>query len=340
MLHFFDRDLLDNTLNSLYNTVRIFRVYYYPSGNFWRWQWVEDGMPIPNGWIGPFNGKFDRLISLSERDDGLAHVARRDFSDNVIYQLERWTNENHTLGLHYSERFQGNSSQFDYDPDDDRFSHGDRDDLTQPMAMFARDYDNEYRQGAPGAPRFSRAALQAQGVEAFLNVLEVTDQEELVSLVTFNNSARVEWELQRSTDDEGVAPFINGSYANIRREMLTLTPGGGTAIGDGLLTAIPAIIPGPNDTTSIARPFAAKTLVVLTDGTNTAGTDPEDAVSQIAGKANVTIHTITLSSGADITSLEDVANAGQGQSYHDNDGTNLNAIFEEIANTLPTILTE
>ena len=207
------------------------------------------------------------------------------------------------------------------------------------MAIFARDYEKEYRAGVPGSPRFSRGDLQAQGVDAFLNVLEVTDQEELVSLVTFNSSARVDWELQRSSDDAGGQPVINGSYANIRRELHTLTPGGGTAIGSGLLTAVPLIFPGPNDTASIARPFAAKTIVVLTDGQNNAGEfSPLEAGLKITDKANVTIHTVTLSAGAQ--SLDDVAQAGQGQSYHDNDGSNLVAIFEEIANTLPTILTE
>ena len=342
MLHFFDRDLLEDTIDDLYNEEREFFVYIFWTGSDWELQEVDSFTPAPTSWLGPFrysSGPTIRtLISKEERDDALDRVAGRNFSDNVIYQLERWTNENHTLGLHYSERFQNDPSQPDYDPDDDQFAHGDRDDLTQPMAIFARDYEKEYRQGIPGSPRFSRGDLQAQGVEAFLNVLEVTDQEELVSLVTFNSSARIDWELQRPTDDEGVQPFVDGSYANIRREMLTLTPGGGTAIGDGLLTAIPAIIPGPNDTTSIARPFAAKTIVVLTDGSNTFGVSPADAVSQIADKANVTIHTITLSSGAQ--SLAAIAEAGQGQSYHDNDGTNLNAIFEEIANTLPTILTE
>lgn len=342
MLHFFDRDLLEDTIDDLYNEEREFFVYIFWTGSDWELREVDSFTPAPTSWFGPFRYRsgptIRTLISKEERDDALDRVARRNFSDNVIYQLERWTNENHTLGLHYSERFQNDPSQPDYDPDDDQFAHGDRDDLTQPMAIFARDYEKEYRQGIPGSPRFSRGDLQAQGVEAFLNVLEVTDQEELVSLVTFNSSARIDWELQRPTDDEGVQPFVDGSYANIRREMLTLTPGGGTAIGDGLLTAIPAIIPGPNDTTSIARPFAAKTIVVLTDGSNTSGISPADAVSQIADKANVTIHTITLSSGAQ--SLAAIAEAGQGQSYHDDDGTNLNAIFEEIANTLPTILTE
>jgi len=50
----------------------------------------------------------------------------------------------------------------------------------------------------------------------------------------------------------------------------------------------------------------------VTDGVNTSGTvSPTEAVSQIAADANVTIHTITLSSGAQ--SLAAIAEAGQGQ---------------------------
>ena len=343
MLHYFDADLLEDTLWDLYSSWRTFRRYYYSSNpnspDYFRFQWVEDGMPTPDHWDGPYSSNRWRLISGSEFLDATDHVARRNFSDNVIYQLERSTNPDHTLGLQYSESFQNNSAHSDFDPEDDQLPQGDRDDLTQPMAIFARDYEKEYRAGVPGSPRFSRGDLQAQGVDAFLNVLEITDQEELVSLVTFNDEARVDWELQRSIDDAGGQPVINGSYANIRRELHTLTPGGGTAIGSGLLTAVPLIFPGPNDTASIARPFAAKTIVVLTDGQNNSGEfSPLEAGLKITDKANVTIHTVTLSAGAQ--SLNDVAQAGQGQSYHDNDGSNLVAIFEEIANTLPTILTE
>ena len=343
MLHYFNADLLEDTLWDLYSSWRTFRRYYYSSNpnspDYFRFQWVEDGMPTPDHWDGPYSSNRWRLISGSEFLDATDHVAKRNFSDNVIYQLERSTNPDHTLGLQYSESFQNNSAHSDFDPEDDQLPQGDRDDLTQPMAIFARDYEKEYRAGVPGSPRFSRGDLQAQGVDAFLNVLEVTDQEELVSLVTFNSSARVDWELQRSSDDAGGQPVINGSYANIRRELHTLTPGGGTAIGSGLLTAVPLIFPGPNDTASIARPFAAKTIVVLTDGQNNSGEfSPLEAGLKITDKANVTIHTVTLSAGAQ--SLDDVAQAGQGQSYHDNDGSNLVAIFEEIANTLPTILTE
>lgn len=343
MLYFRDEDLLEDTIDDLYNAVRTFRLYYYSSNrnspDYFRFQWVENGMPTPNHWDGPYSTTNARLISSTERNDAKRGLYGRRYSDNVIYQLERWTNPDHTLGLRYSESWQNSSSQSDFDPEDDQFSYGDREDLTQPMALYARDYDNSYRAGIAGAPRHSRWALLYEGVNAFLAVLDITDQEELVSLVTFNNSARLDFNLQKSTDDNGDAPYLSDGYPNIRRLIAGITPVGGTAVGDGLLEGLPPLIPG-DDSSSLARPFAAKTIVVLTDGVSNSGTNPGTAVSNIVGQANVTIHTVTFTPGADQQAMKDVAAAGHGRHYHDDDGTQLVAIFEEIANNLPTILTE
>jgi len=344
MLYFRDEDLLEETIDDLYNTVRRFRRYYYSSDrnspDYFRFQWVEDGTPTPDHWDGPYNQTNARLISASERNDAKASLYQREYTDNVIYQLERWTNpDHHTLGLRYSESWQNNSTQSDFDPEDDQFSYGDREDLTQAMALYARDYDNSYRAGIDGAPRHSRWYLLYEGVDAFLNVLDITDQEELVSLVTFNNNARLDFNLQKSTDDDGQAPHVSEGYPNIRRLIAGITPDGGTAVGDGLLEGLPPLIPGDNSS-SLARPFAAKTIVVLTDGASNSGTNPSAAVSEIVGTANVTIHTVTFTPGADQTAMQEVAEAGHGRHYHDDDGSQLVAIFEEIANNLPTILTE
>lgn len=344
MLHYHDADLYEDTINELYNTIRRFTIYRFSSNpsspDFNRGAWIEDGMPIPSEWLETQWSGSRRLISSTERDEALDHVANREFSDNVIYQLERLTNDNHELGLRYSENSQNNSSHSDFDPDDIQSANGDRDDLTQPMAMYARDYEYVYNDDQPGAPRFSRCALLYDGVDAFLDVLDLTVQEELISLVTFSTTARLDFDLQRSTDDDGGSPFITQSYPNIRRALLNVRPGGGTAIGDGLLVGLPPLFPDPDDTSSIARPFAAKTIVVLTDGENNSGTDPGDAVRQIVGDENVTIHTVTFSPGADRAAMQAIAEAGRGRNYHDNDGSNLVAIFEEIANNLPTVLTE
>ena len=340
MLHFRDRGLLDDTLDELHDTLRTFNRYRLssnPSSSEYNlFLWVEDGMPIPSEWSGPTETETRPLISDDEHDDARGHVQRRNFSDNVIYQLERFGNPNHTLGLSYSESAQNNPNESNFDPNDGQSAVGDLGELTQPTAMYARDYERDVH-----SPRFSRSDLMIKGVEAFLAVLEDTPQEELVSLVTFSSQAELEYDLQRSTDDDGLAPFIPLNYPNIRRELIEIDPRGGTAIGDGLLQGLVPLFPGSNDASSIARPFAAKTIVILTDGGNTAGTEPEDAVAQILQNEDATtIHTVTFTSGADRAAMEAIAAAGGGRNFHDDDGSNLVPIFEEIANTLPTILTE
>ena len=340
MLHFRDRGLLDDTLDELHDTLRTFNRYRLssdPSSSEYNlFLWVEDGMPIPSEWSGPTETETRPLISDNEHDDASGHVQRRNFSDNVIYQLERFGNPNHTLGLSYSESAQNNPNESNFDPNDGQSAVGDLGELTQPTAMYARDYERDVH-----SPRFSRSDLMIKGVEAFLAVLEDTPQEELVSLVTFSNNVELEYDLQRSTDDDGLEPFIPLNYPNIRRELIEIDPRGGTAIGDGLLQGLVPLFPDSDDASSIARPFAAKTIVILTDGGNTAGTEPEDAVAQILQNEDATtIHTVTFTSGADRAAMEAVAAAGGGRNFHDDDGSNLVPIFEEIANTLPTILTE
>lgn len=128
---------------------------------------------------------------------------------------------------------------------------------------------------------------------------------------------------------------MSDSNNAVRNRVGAIYPTGGTAIGDGMLTGLPPIING-----DAGRPFAAKTIVVLTDGENNNGTDPGQAVEDIIGQHDVTIHTVTFSPGADKDAMIAVAEAGHGRHYHADDGTALVAIFEEIENNLPAIFTE
>jgi Flp pilus assembly protein TadG len=322
MAYYKDDDALEDRIYDIYNTYETQKFYYY---SYWSWsgEWVTVGDPVPDHWDGPYGNRTNRLISRSERDNALRSLYSRRYSDNLIYQLERWDNDAHTLGSSYTDSENGQ--------------------LTQPMAQYARDFDQEYRySNSEGAPRHSRWSFLIQGVDAFLDVLDETDQEELVTLVTFSSSASLDQDLQESTDRDSGVPSHPGGYANIRHELETIRPYGGTAVGDGLLTGLPPIIPDEDDPSSKARPFAAKTIVVLTDGISNSGTSPGDAVEDIVGNSsvNVTIHAVTFTPGADQSAMEDVAEAGRGRHYHDNDGTALVDIFEEIANNLPTILTD
>ncbi len=185
--------------------------------------------------------------------------------------------------------------------------------------VYQYSYDRRY---ASGAPRHSRWDLLETAVDAFLNVLDTTDQEELVSLTTFATSAKQELDLQ-------------STYFSIRSKVASINPDGSTAIGKGLQIGLPPIISG-----AAARPFAAKTIVVLTDGVNNVDPSPQSVASSMVTSNNVTIHTVTFTKGADQTAMASVADSGHGRHYHADNGEGLVKIFEEIANNLPTILTE
>lgn len=181
-------------------------------------------------------------------------------------------------------------------------------------------YDRRYN--SQSAARHSRWYFLDLGVEAFLNVLDETDQEEHVSLTTFDTTASLRTDL-------------DNDYDPIREIVADEYPNGWTAIGLGMEIGLPAIIDGQG-----ARPFAAKTIVILTDGENNKTPNPEDVAAQIIANNNVTIHTVTFTAGADQQAMAQVAAIGGGTHYHADDGEALVAIFEEIANNLPTILTE
>ena len=190
--------------------------------------------------------------------------------------------------------------------------------LTGDMNQYASDRRNVTSR----SPRHCRWALLAQGVNTFFDVLQQTPQDELVSVATFSSSARLDYALTLN-------------YGPIRTFVNNLYPSGYTAIGQGMQTGIPSIM-----TAAVARPFAAKTIVVMTDGINNVNPTPVSVATTIMSQYNVTIHTITVSAGLDQTAMQTVARLGRGKHYHSDTGVELRAIFQEIANNLPTILTQ
>ncbi len=172
------------------------------------------------------------------------------------------------------------------------------------------------------APRFSRYAQLKLGVDAFFDVVGQTDQIEYVGLVMFSSGATLE-------------NTLTSNYTSIKNTVNGTNPAGSTAIGQGMQAGVPELF-----TSSRARPFASKTIVVLTDGINNVAPDPVATAQAIKNANNVTIHTVTLSKGADPTAMASVAQIGGGKHYHSDTGDNLVPIFREIANNLPTLLTQ
>ncbi|TWU05640.1 von Willebrand factor type A domain protein [Stieleria varia] len=158
-------------------------------------------------------------------------------------------------------------------------------------------------------------------VDAFLDVLEGTSQEEQVSLASYASYGSLDTNLEKN-------------HQIVRNTVMNLSPTGATAIGRGMQEGIQALLD------SSARPFAAKTMVVLTDGIHNTGVSPVSVAQGFMNSYNLTIHTVTFGEGADQNRMQQVAAIGGGKHYHAADGDQLVSIFEEIANNLPTILTE
>jgi len=78
----------------------------------------------------------------------------------------------------------------------------------------------------------------------------------------------------------------------IRDEFANEAPGGFTAIGQGLESGLDSILNDP-----AARPFALKSVIVMTDGNQNTGISP-DIVARNAEGNDVVIHAITFSEGA------------------------------------------
>lgn len=319
MLYFRDQVQLHAMFDLLYQTTETIEVSGYTKYHYWELQkrgkskkgsWKDKGYhrseEADSTWqvrdlldthTVPASSYERRLISSTELNNAKASLYSQKFSGNLIYQLERSWNSEHSLGESYSS------------------SEGDK--LTCAMAQYCHDWQN-----SPDAPRNSRWDYLSQGVKAFIDVLKETDQEEHLSLVTFSNSPTLDY-------------LLTSNYAPVLEKVLTIRPNGGTGIGDGMLRSVEPIVSGEN-----ARLFAVKTIVVLTDGENNSGVRPLEAARTILESNDVTIHTVTFTPGADQEAMQEVAGAGKGRHYHADDGSELVNIFAEIANNLPTILTE
>jgi len=177
------------------------------------------------------------------------------------------------------------------------------------------------------------AALHA-AVDEFMIELDNTPQIEHVGLASYASnysscstwSAESEINLQVATDGAAVATAID--------TLSTRVWNGATNISAGLDAGVVALT-NPDTT----RPFAAKTMVLFTDGHATHGRPLSDAANDAANK-DITIHTVTFGDGANQTDMLTVAEITGGNHYHAPDAQTLREIFREIALTLPIVFTD
>lgn len=128
---------------------------------------------------------------------------------------------------------------------------------------------------------------------------------------------------------------LSDDFPTVRRQVAALPADGFTAIGLGLQTGVNSLRSDPN-----TRPFAAKTIILMTDGNHNTGVNPLVAVREAAAN-NMTVHTVTFSPDANQSLMRQVAQATQGGlHFHADDAQDLNQVFRDIAKNLAVVLIE
>lgn len=185
----------------------------------------------------------------------------------------------------------------------------------------------------PPHPTKSRWGALSTAVEAFLDELEKTSQDEHVGLVSYSSNETqcgIRYKMSEIDSD------LVSNYNVIRDEMDRIGSRpveGHTAIGAGVDDGIRVL------TGSKVRPFAVRTMILMTDGRHNTGPEPIISARR-AAKEGIVIHTITFSDEADIRRMEAVAAATGGRHFHAPNAKELERIFREIAATLPVLLTQ
>lgn len=195
-------------------------------------------------------------------------------------------------------------------------------------------YPKGTKQCDPPHPTLSRWGALSISVSAFLNELGKTQQDEHVALVSYSsNTTDCKIKYTISTID---SDLVASNYTAIRNNMARISSKpvkGATAISAGLNDGIKVL------TGKTVRPFAVRTIILMTDGIHNLGPEPILSARAAATKG-IVIHTITFSNDADIKRMRSVAAAAGGKHFHANDLATLVSAFREIANTLPVMLTE
>ncbi len=185
----------------------------------------------------------------------------------------------------------------------------------------------------PPHPTLSRWGGLNGAVAGFLVELDRTAQQEQCGLVSYSRAGR-QCGLRFTTSD--IHSRLDFSFRRIRNEMARLSSqpvSGATNIYAGIENGIRVL------TGRRSRPFAMRTMVVMTDGRHNSGPEPIVAARR-AARQRITIHTVTFSNEADFRRMRQVAAATGGQQFHAPDAAALEQIFRQIASTLPVLITD
>jgi len=169
-----------------------------------------------------------------------------------------------------------------------------------------------------------------EAAKHFIDIMQENDQ---IGVVSFNRSA------DNPTDNPKQGglrlTLLDDNRDSIKNEISKLRAGGATAIGKGLEKAI-------NEFDKNGREHLTHAIILLTDGVETECTDLEKSChplnqAQSAKDKEIIIYTIGFGE-ADENLLKEIAERTGGKSYHANNASELEKIYNEISQEFSNVV--
>ncbi len=185
----------------------------------------------------------------------------------------------------------------------------------------------------PPHSTLSRWAYLRSAVSLFITEVDSQSYDAKIGLVTYSSNFTFgNFSSVASTKEQ----WLSTSYSTINSRLTTIGQSpliGDTNMAQGMTDGQTILL----DTTR-NRMTAIKTMILITDGIVTQGSDPR-TVAQTLKTNRITCHTISFGANADKALCADIATITGGKYYDAPSSTALQAAFEDIALSLPSILT-
>ncbi len=194
-------------------------------------------------------------------------------------------------------------------------------------------------------PKLSRWSRLLDALRAMAQALEQSPQVENLAIITYSDHVDAmevfdhvpQWHsytVEAACTIQDFTIDYSDAIDTLENYYYNVTPIlGGTNIGAGIDEAAD-VLTGPG-----VRAHSYKTMILMTDGGNNAGEDPEVA-AQRAADSGISIVCITFGVGADQAAMKEIARIGNGTHFHADNGIELMKIFKALVALPPTAYIE
>ena len=196
---------------------------------------------------------------------------------------------------------------------------------------------------SPPHPVNSRWAILANSIRLFFDEAALSSPQPRSSLVTWASTYQMpiapNTDFLESRIDISLPSVTSFNFTSNKQSIIDAVDAkgvvpmmGGTNLSAGLTHAV-SVLQGTN-----ANAFSSKVIILLTDGQWNVGADPI-GIANTAHDAGIIVHCVSMLTNEQ-TSLQQIAAVTGGRYYSTLNEVELRAAFQELARSLPVVLTD